>query len=311
VLLAVARLTGHRPWQVVLIVLGLTAVGLGLSGVVHGRLSNGLSDYDDPASASAQARTDVQRATGLDLQEGYTLLVKTPGGADLSAPAPQRVVTAVALLRQRPEVLRTADAWSTHLKALISADGRSTLVVAQLRQLDETPAVHALQASIDADPVLQGHVLLGGPTAIDVQGSDVSTSDLSFAETLALPILVVLLLVIFRGIVAALLPLLGAVVSIALTTLGLLAAVSAIKVSVYSLNLVYALGIGLSIDFSLLIVSRYREEMGRYGPGPTALRRTLLTAGRTVMFSAATVTAALGALLLSPSPRSTPWDWRE
>lgn len=299
---ALARLTTRRPWQIMLIVLGLTAVGFGLSGVVSVRLSNGLSDYDDPASASAQARADVQRATGLDLEEGYTLLVRTPAPVSLSAPPPQRVARAIALLRQRPEVVRTADAWSTQVPTMISRDGRSTLVVAQLRELDEKSAVRALQASIDGDPALHEQVLLGGPTAIDVQGSDVSTSDLSFAETLALPILVMLLLVIFRGVVAALLPLLGAAVSIALTTIGLLAAVSATKVSVYSLNLVYALGIGLSIDFSLLIVSRYREEMGRYGPGSAALRRTLVTAGRTVMFSAATVTAALGALLLFPIP---------
>jgi RND superfamily putative drug exporter len=92
----------------------------------------------------------------------------------------------------------------------------------------------------------------------------------------------------------------GAVVSIGLTTLLLLAAANLTDVSIYALNLVYALGIGLSIDFNLLIVSRFREELDRGVAVTTALERTLSTAGRTVLFSAATVTAALGALIIFP-----------
>ena len=193
------------------------------------------------------------------------------------------------------------------LPELIANGGRSTIVVASLRPLDEVSAVHALQATIDADPLLAGHVLLGGSTALDAQGNDQSLRDLSFAETIAIPILLVLMLLIFGSVVAELLPLFGALVSIGLTTLGLLLATLVGDISVYSLNLVYALGIGLSIDFSLLMVSRYREEMASSGPGAAALNRTLTTAGRTVLFSAATVTAALGCLLLFPIPPSPRW----
>jgi len=299
---ALARLAHRRPWPVLLAILALTALGVAASGVVSSRLSNQLSDYDNPASASAQARAEVQRATGIDLEEGYTLLVRLDVPVTLSSPAPTVVSETVALLHQRPEVVSTIDAWSAGLPELISRDGRSAIVGASLRPVDEVTAVHALQTGIDANPLLRGHVLLGGPTALSAQGNDQSLNDLTFSETIALPILAVLLLIIFGSVVAASLPLLGAAVSIGLTTLGLLVAASLTHVSVYALNLVYALGIGLSIDFSLLIVSRYREELSRSGPGLPALARTLSTAGRTVLFSAATVTAALGTLLLFPIP---------
>jgi uncharacterized membrane protein YdfJ with MMPL/SSD domain len=299
---SLARLATRRPWRVLLAFLALAAIGLGLSGTVSARLSNGLSDYDDPASASAQARVAVQRATGIDVEEGYTLLVRLSSPATVSSPPPAIVTEAVRVLSRRPEVVRIVDAWSQDLPELIAGNRSSTIVVASLRPLNEVSAVHALQATIDADPLLSGHVLLGGSTALDAQGNDQSLRDLSFAETIAIPILLVLLLLIFGSVVAGLLPLVGALVSIGLTTLGLLLASLVADVSVYSLNLVYALGIGLSIDFSLLIVSRYREEVASGGPGAAALARTLTTAGRTVLFSAATVTAALGCLLLFPIP---------
>jgi uncharacterized membrane protein YdfJ with MMPL/SSD domain len=72
------------------------------------------------------------------------------------------------------------------------------------------------------------------------------------------------------------------------------------SISVFALNVVTGLGLGLAIDYSLFIVSRYREELARVGPGPEAIRRTLATAGRTVLFSSLTVAAALGSLLLFP-----------
>jgi RND superfamily putative drug exporter len=295
-----ARNASRRPWYVLLLFLALTLVGFGMSGVVSGRLNDSLSQYDDPTTASSQARAEVQAATGVDVEEGYTVLVELPAPASLASGPPAMVSSVVRLLRQRPEVVQITDAWSTGAPALISRDGRSAIVVASLRAVKEVTATNALQASIDDDPLLSGHVMLGGSTALDAQGSAQSLQDLRLAETIAIPILLVLLLVIFRSVVAGLLPLFGAMVSIALTTLGLLLATSFGSVSVYALNLVYALGIGLSIDFSLLIVSRYREEMRVTGAGHAALARTLDTAGRTVLFSATTVTAALGALLLFP-----------
>jgi uncharacterized membrane protein YdfJ with MMPL/SSD domain len=125
--------------------------------------------------------------------------------------------------------------------------------------------------------------------------------DLARAEMLAFPILFVLLLWVFRGFVAALLPLIIGGLAVVGTFVGLrVVATEVTPLSVYALNLVTGLGLGLAIDYSLFIVSRYREEIARTGPGREALYRTLSTAGRTVLFSSLTVATALAALLVFP-----------
>ena len=109
---SLARLATHRPWRVLLAFLALAAIGLGLSGAVSGRLSDGLSDYNDPSSASTQARVAVQRATGIDVEEGYTLLVRLSTPASVSSSPPAIVAEAIRVLRRRPEVVQIVDAWS-------------------------------------------------------------------------------------------------------------------------------------------------------------------------------------------------------
>ena len=117
---------------------------------------------------------------------------------------------------------------------------------------------------------------------------------------MAFPLLFLLSFWFFRSLVAALLPLLVGGVSIVLTFLGLPIAAEGIDISVFALNLVTGLGLGLAIDYSLFIVSRYREEIAEHGPGATALRSTMNTAGRTVLFTSLTVAAALASLLVFP-----------
>lgn len=297
-----ARILSRHPWRTVATAALLTVLGFALSGAVSSRLTNSVSDYATASSPSSLGRAEVLRATGVDINQSYTLLVSLAAPATLTQPPPAVVAAAVQLLHSRPEVVQVTDAWSARLPQLIAENGRTAVVEAGLRSVNESSAVDSLQASIDSNPQLRGRVLLGGSTPLDVQATTQSTRDLAFAETIAVPILLVLLLVIFRGVVAAVLPLIGALVSIGLTTVLLLVAASLTHVSIYALNLVYALGIGLSIDFNLLIVSRFREESDRQEPGTRALERTLSTAGRTVLFSAATVTAALGALTIFPLP---------
>ena len=114
------------------------------------------------------------------------------------------------------------------------------------------------------------------------------------------PLLFALSLVFFRSVVAALLPLLVGALSIVLTLLGLRIGSEFGEISIFALNVATGLGLGLAVDYSLFVVSRYREELARVGPGAEAIRRTLATAGRTVAFSSLTVAAALGCLLLFP-----------
>ena len=120
------------------------------------------------------------------------------------------------------------------------------------------------------------------------------------AEMLAFPILFLLSLLFFRSAVAALLPLLIGGLAIVGTFLLLRLANELVDVSIFALNLTTGLGLGLAIDYSLFVVSRYREEIAKVGPGAEAMKRTLNTAGRTVLFSSITVAVALASLMVFP-----------
>jgi putative drug exporter of the RND superfamily len=124
--------------------------------------------------------------------------------------------------------------------------------------------------------------------------------DLRMAEMLAFPLLFLLSLLFFRSGVAALLPLMIGGLAIVGTFLLLRVANEFVEVSIFALNLTTGLGLGLAIDYSLFVVSRYREEIAKSGPGAEAMKRTMNTAGRTVLFSSLTVAAALASLMVFP-----------
>ncbi len=117
---------------------------------------------------------------------------------------------------------------------------------------------------------------------------------------LAFPLLFLLSFVFFRSLVASLLPVMIGALAIVGTFLVLRIASEFGSISIFALNLTTGLGLGLAIDYSLFIVSRYREEIAKDGPGLAAMRRVLATAGRTVFFSSLTVAAALASLLVFP-----------
>src|ERR671915_344794 len=143
-------------------------------------------------------------------------------------------------------------------------------------------------------------VTLGGFAVASPQVNEQVTEDLARAELLAFPLLFLLSFLFFRSVVAALLPLLVGGMAIVLTMFGLRIGSEFGSISVFALNVTTGLGLGLAIDYSLFMVSRYREELAKVGPGAEAIRRTLATAGRTVLFSSLTVAAAMGSLLLFP-----------
>src|SRR5262249_41882568 len=143
-------------------------------------------------------------------------------------------------------------------------------------------------------------VVLGGGPIANQEINTTVRSDLARAELIALPIVLLLSLLVFRGLVAALLPPFVGAVAIGATTLGLRGVAELTAASVFALNVVTGLGLGVAIDYSLLLVFRYREEVERRGPGVEALQTTLATAGRTIVFSALTVAAAMGSLALFP-----------
>ena len=143
-------------------------------------------------------------------------------------------------------------------------------------------------------------VTVGGGALAQKQMNEQTESDLRRAELLAFPFLFLLSLLFFRSLVAALLPLLVGGLAIVGTMVDPARASEVTSVSIFALNLVTGLGLGLAIDYSLFIVSRYREEIARTGPGLQAMRRTMATAGRTVLFSSLTVAGALASLMVFP-----------
>jgi uncharacterized membrane protein YdfJ with MMPL/SSD domain len=181
----------------------------------------------------------------------------------------------------------------------VSRNGAFTYLTVQFRSASERAHVEAarhLQRLLANQPDIK----LGGPALGAWQAAKIVEEDTRRAELLSFPILFLLSVWFFRGLVAAILPVILGASAILLTRASLRIATHMLPISALVLSLVTALGIGLAIDYSLLIVSRFREELALTTSVPEALGRTLRTAGRTVMFSASTVIVALASLLVLP-----------
>ncbi len=192
------------------------------------------------------------------------------------------------------------DYWVTGSPAMVSTDRRSTFAAVQIAGADENTRLTNYQAikGLLASPDLE--VTAGGPLAMFDDVNVQSKADLTRAEALALPVLFVLLVFMFRSLLAALLPVLIGLLAIVGSLAALRLLSLATEVSIFSVNVVTLLGLGLAIDYSLFMVGRFREELGQGYPVPEALRRTMVTAGRTIAVSAVTVALALASLLVFP-----------
>ena len=146
----------------------------------------------------------------------------------------------------------------------------------------------------------QHDVKLGGGLVANAQVNTQVSHDLEHAELLAFPFVFLLSLLFFRSLVAALLPPLLGGLAIVATFFALRIIAGFVDLSVFALNLTTGLGLGLAIDYSLFMVSRYREESVKSGFGVEALTRTLQTSGRTIVFSSLTIAAALASLMIFP-----------
>ena len=252
----------------------------------------------DPAVESTIATEDIEEASGLQLSPNVIALVRAQGGPDSDATR-ARVERVVETMEEEPLVGRVIDPVSTDDPALVSQDGELLTVAAIFKNadlLDIDEAGEELETDLQELP----GVLVGGPGRVGPQVGETVGEDIGKAERLAFPILLLASIFIFRGFVAALLPLYVGILTVFSTFFALRIVNAAFtEISIFALNMVIALGLGLAIDYSLFIVSRYREELRRY-ESAEALRRTLKTAGRTVIFSALTVAAALGCLGLFP-----------
>ena len=276
-----------RWWLAWVLVLG---VGLAVGGQVFGRLGTGSGLRDDAESVVVSDL--LARAGGGGA--GMTGLID---GRRADDPAFRAAVdAAVQDLEATPGVARVTGPWvgGRPVPGLVAGDGRAVLVRVELETglggdgYDRAvAAVGERLRAVDAP-----RVLVGGEAPARTEFQEGARRDLQRGETLALPVMVLLLFFVFRGLVAALTPLLVAAVAVAGALLILLWVSHLADISAYSVNVVTMLGLGLAVDYSLLVISRFREERAVGFELAEAIERTLATAGRTVAFSGLTVAAS-------------------
>jgi RND superfamily putative drug exporter len=284
-------------WAVLAAALVLMAVGATWGAGVFDSVKGG--GFDDPASESSRARDRITAELGN--QEIDVLVLYASDTATVQDPVFRDSVTAtLQRLRQRPEVASVTSWYDTQSPALVATDRHATYALVQLRATGEdgkTTAYASLRPALDA-PGLTTRA--GGVVPFLDEANRQSVEDITRAEMFSMPVLLVLLVLIFGGLVAASTPLLigGLAILGAFIAVRLLSMVT--DVSVFAINIITLIGLGMAIDYALFVVSRFREELARGHDPAAAIQRTMATAGRTVMVSGLTVALALASLLIFP-----------
>jgi uncharacterized membrane protein YdfJ with MMPL/SSD domain len=267
------------------------------AGALGGGVASKLAPYgdNDPATESVKA-TDRLEADGYRDPSVIVLFQHT---SPTSPTGQQKIQRVERRLRANPDVASVTGYLDTQSRDFVSRNGDATYLAVSLKPTDDKEEQDAAKAIAD-DLEGQPGVSVGGIALAQEQVNKQVEKDLRTAEMLAFPILFLLSLLFFRSGVAALLPLMIGGLAIVGTFLLLRLANEFVDVSIFALNLTTGLGLGLAIDYSLFVVSRYREEIAKSGPGSEAMRRTMNTAGRTVLFSSITVAVALASLMVFP-----------
>jgi RND superfamily putative drug exporter len=296
----IALLAIAAPRRIIAIAL-LVMVACGIFGIpVAKHLSAG--GFQDPTSESAQATKMLVDKFG---QGDMELLISVTSDAGAQGPAARSVGTDIAdQLKASPFVAEVNSAWTAPppaAPALISKDGKTGLIVAGITGGESEAQKHAKELTgrlvHDRDGVT---VRAGGEAMTYVQINAQSEKDLLTMESIAIPLSFVVLVWVFGGPISAALPLAVGGFAI-LGSMAVLRAITLVTdVSIFALNLSVAMGLALAIDYSLLIISRYRDELADGADRDRALVRTMATAGRTVLFSAMTVALSMVAMVLFP-----------
>ncbi|SOD65779.1 putative drug exporter of the RND superfamily [Streptomyces zhaozhouensis] len=290
----------RRRRAVLLVAVVLALAGAGTGGVLFDRLKGG--GFNDPAAESSRAADALAERFGRE-ELNLVLLVRAEDGVDDPGVAAYGADLA-ARLAAEDGVAQVVSYWDeAPAPGLRAEDGGAALVLAAVEG-DETEAGKRLA---DLEPTYEGEVaagveiVFGGPAVINQELSELSERDAIRGELLAFPLLLIVLIAVFGSLLAAALPLAVGVVTI-LLTLGLLWALAGVTdLSVFAVNVVTVLGLGLAVDYSLLMVNRYREELAAGREQAEAIRLMMLSAGRTVIFSAVTVAVTLASLAWFPA----------
>ena len=259
--------------------------------------------FDVPGSDSHRVTDLLEQRLGIGKPDLVLLYRRSDGGDMKSSQAAALVFDALDAVLDDPEVLGATSYYDTNLDALLSLDGRQALVLLSLEG-DDAAKVGVFRR-IEAELRATGPGLaleIGGNAAAATLAQDIAAADVRKAESWALPLAALLTLFFFRSVVAALLPVLigGLAVAGGSALVGLVGHL--FTVSIFALNVCAFLGLGLSIDYALLMVQRFREELGLGRSVRDAVVVTLDTAGRAVWVSGLTVAVSLAVMTWVPVP---------
>jgi RND superfamily putative drug exporter len=284
-------------WPIIAAAVATVVLGITWGAGVFSGLSSG--GFDDPGGESV--RTSERIANEIGRRDADLVVLYSSSAATVDQPAFRNpVVAAIGELRQRPDVASVVSFYDAGAPGLVSTDRHATYATITLRAADDDGKLdqyEAIRPALDA-PGLTTEV--GGVVAVQAAADAQVERDLARGEMIALPVVLALLVLIFGGLVAAGMPLLVGILAIlgALTATRLLTAVT--DVSTFAVNTILLLGLGMAIDYSLLVVTRFREELHAGPDARTAVARTMSTAGRTVLVSGLTIALALSSLLIFP-----------
>ncbi|MFI6447032.1 MMPL family transporter [Kitasatospora sp. NPDC050543] len=283
----------HRRW-----VLGVWAVVLVVGVLIGGRVFEGtVAGGSTGSSESARGASVVAAA---DPAEGVVTAVVDGAPVDRQD-VKAAVTSATADIARLPGVGSAADTYSAG-PALRSTDGNAGLVTVRMddgsgkAQLD---AVTQRLAAIDAPGT---HVTVGGDLVLQQEVKHQTEKDTRFGEIVTLPLTLIVMVLVFGGLAAASLPVIGAIASVGGALLAMFGFSQIMDIDTSVLPIATVLGLGLSIDYALLMVNRFREERGHGAVIAAAVERTTATAGRTVAFSGLTVAVALSGLFIFTNP---------
>jgi RND superfamily putative drug exporter len=290
-----------RPRTIAVVFAGLLVLSASYAASVAQRLPAG--GFDVPGSDSFRAGAVSQEKLGVGKPDLVLLYRRSDGGEMKTVQAAVLVSDALDPVLTDPEVLGVTSYYDTSLEALISLDGRIALVLLSMVGDD----ARKVQVFRRIEPALRAtgpelSVEIGGNAAAAALAQKVAADDVRKAESIALPLAALLMLFFFRSLVAALLPVLigGLCVAAASALVGVVS--YGVEISVFALNVCAFLGLGLSIDYALLIVQRFREELGLGRSPRDAVIACMDTAGRAVWVSGMTVAVSLLVLVWVPVP---------
>ncbi len=292
---------GHISYRARRVILWVTLCLVGFGAVWGSGVFGQLQDAGGFNAPSSQSQHESQLATSaFGRDAGDVVVLYASARHSVHAPSYRNAVENTLTSLPKRDVLSVATYWSTGSSTYVSDDQHQTFVVIELAGANDD----ARQVSYNdikgdlAAPGLRDDV--GGLVATNATISSQTSAGIKTAESLSMPILLLLLLLIFGSLVAASLPLAIGVVGIlgSFTMLRVLTLFTG--VSIFSVNITTILGLGLGIDYGLFMVSRFREELRQNSSVETAVARTMATAGRTVLFSGVTVAVALSSLVLFP-----------